>query len=165
MERVFTVADSVVIASDPTALYDAVSDVTRMGEWSPENTGATVAGGSRPAHVGMVFAGTNKRGKARWITRCTVTAAEPGRRFAFRVHAIGAKVPRFKGRIATWEYCFEAADGGTRVTESWTDDRRTWPDNVARAFDWAATGGKTFAEYQQGNIRRTLKRLKAVAEA
>ncbi|NEE48629.1 SRPBCC family protein, partial [Streptomyces sp. SID8455] len=58
----------------------------------------------------------------------------------------------------------EAVDGGTRVTETWTDDRRSWPDFVANAFDRVATGGKTFAQFQRGNIRTTLKRLKAAVE-
>ena len=33
-------AESVVIARSPEALYDMVSDVTRMGEWSPVCRGA-----------------------------------------------------------------------------------------------------------------------------
>ncbi len=68
------------------------------------------------------------------------------------------------GPIATWEYRFEPEAGGTRVTETWTDDRRRWPDAVANAFDRAATGGKTFAQFQVGNIRTTLKRLKEALE-
>lgn len=27
--------DSIVVARDPAELYDLISDVTRMGEWSP----------------------------------------------------------------------------------------------------------------------------------
>ncbi|HAY67306.1 MAG TPA: hypothetical protein DCY82_03325, partial [Acidimicrobiaceae bacterium] len=29
---------SIEIAASPEAVYDLVSDVTRMGEWSPEST-------------------------------------------------------------------------------------------------------------------------------
>lgn len=114
----------------------------------------------------MVFEGRNKRGAMSWTTRCTVTAADPGERFAFRVHAIGARRPFLPGAIATWEYRFEAVDGGgTKVTETWTDDRRAWPDFLANAFDRAATRGHTFAVFQRRNIRTTLERLKVALES
>ncbi|MEU3837937.1 SRPBCC family protein [Streptomyces microflavus] len=164
MPRTMSVADSTVIAAPAAQVYEQLSDPTAMGRWSPENRGATVRGERRATYVGMVFEGRNKRGAVGWTTRCTVTAADPGERFAFRVHAIGVRRPRLPGPIATWEYRFEAVDGGTRVTETWTDDRRSWPDFVANAFDRVATGGKTFAQFQRGNIRTTLKRLKAAME-
>lgn len=165
MSRTMSVSDSIVIEAAPSAVYEALSDPTAMGRWSPENTGATVLGGRRDAHVGMVFEGRNKRGALRWTTKCTVTYAEPGRRFAFRVHAIGARRPRLPGAIATWEYRFEPVDGGTRVTETWTDDRRAWPDVLANAFDRVATRGHTFAAFHTRNIRTTLERLKAALES
>ena len=34
------------IAADPGALYDLVSDLCRMGEWSPEATGGRWVGGA-----------------------------------------------------------------------------------------------------------------------
>uniref|UniRef100_A0AAU2VJW7 SRPBCC family protein n=1 Tax=Streptomyces sp. NBC_00008 TaxID=2903610 RepID=A0AAU2VJW7_9ACTN len=165
MTRTMSVSDSTVVSVAPSAVYAQVSDPTAMGRWSPENRGARVLGERREAHVGMVFEGRNKRGRMSWTTRCTVTAADPGERFAFRVHAIGARRPVLPGAIATWEYRFEEVDGGTLVTETWTDDRRGWPDFLANAFDRAATRGHTFAEFQRGNIRTTLQRLKAALEA
>ncbi|MFE2022701.1 SRPBCC family protein [Streptomyces sp. NPDC056452] len=164
MPRTMSVSDSIVIDAAPSAVYEQLSDPTAMGRWSPENRGATVLGEHRGAHVGMVFEGRNKRGAFRWTTKCTVTAADEGERFAFRVHAIGAKRPRLRGPIATWEYRFEAVEGSTRVTEIWTDDRRAWPDLLANTFDRIATRGQTFAEFQRGNIRTTLERLKAALE-
>lgn len=164
MTRTFTVSDSIVIDAAPHAIYDQVSDVTRMGEWSPENRGARLHPGPAVAYVGMSFDGHNKRGKAQWTTRCTVTAADPGERFAFRVHSIGLKTPRLPGAIATWEYRFEKAAGGTQVTETWIDDRRSWPEFATNAFDKVATGGRTFAEFQRGNIAKTLRNLKQEIE-
>ncbi|WP_299538145.1 SRPBCC family protein [uncultured Streptomyces sp.] len=166
MPRTTSVSDSIVVGASPATVYARVSDPTEMGRWSPENRGATVRGERSAAHVGMVFDGRNKRGPLRWTTKCTVTAAEPGERFAFRVHAIGLRRPLLRGPIATWEYRFEATgDGATLVTETWTDDRRAWPDPLANAFDRVATRGQTFARFQRGNIRRTLERLKAVLES
>jgi hypothetical protein len=167
MGRVISVSDSTVIARSPQALYAMVSDVTRMGEWSPENRGAVLAegsGGRSGISVGTVFDGANTRGRVSWTTRCTVTAAEPGREFAFRVHAIGGTKRRVPARIASWQYTFREHDGGTLVTETWTDDR-PWHDAAAQAFDYVATGGTTFAAFQRGNIRRTLRNLKAAAES
>ena len=160
MSRPMTVSDSVLIAADAQSLYDEVSDPTRMGAWSPENRGADLAEPGRPAYVGMTFVGHNRRGWFEWQTRCTVTAADPGRRFAFDVHQIGVKVPILPISIASWEYRFEPSEGGTLVTEVWTDGRTRWPDFVTKQVDKVATGGRTFAEFQKRNIAKTLARLK-----
>ncbi|MFJ3669732.1 SRPBCC family protein [Streptomyces sp. NPDC090106] len=165
MARVFTVSSSILIDVPPAIAYQAVSRPEQMGRWSPENLGISGEAAGGPAAVGGTFTGRNKRGRFRWVTRCTVTAAEPARRFAFRVHAIGARTPRLRGPIATWEYRFEAVDAGTRVTETWTDDRRRWPDFVANAFDRLATSGHTFAAFQARNIETTLRNLKRELES
>ncbi|MFD6971462.1 SRPBCC family protein [Streptomyces sp. NPDC059979] len=165
MPRTFTVSDSIVVQVRPADVYRHVSDPARMGDWSPENLGATVHGGAGETRVGMVFDGRNKRGPFRWTTRCTVTAVEQDRLFRFRVHAIGVRRPRIPGPIATWEYRFEPVPEGTRVTETWTDDRRSWPDLAANTFDRVATRGHTFAEFQRRNIGTTLRNLKRFLES
>ncbi|MBO7937048.1 SRPBCC family protein [Streptomyces antibioticus] len=165
MARRFTVSGSIVVEVPPEVAYGAVSRPAQMGRWSPENLGAAVAEPDVSAALGTTFEGRNKRGPFRWVTRCTVTAADEGRRFAFRVHAIGLGRPRLRGPIATWEYRFEPEGGATRVTESWTDDRRAWPAPVAHAFDRLVTGGRTFADFQTANIARTLRNLKRELEA
>ena len=160
MARVRTVSDSVDIPGvTPQQVYEQISDPTRMGRWSPENTGAVVERGEGSLVVGDVFVGTNARGGRRWHTRCEVTVAEPGARFAFDVVAWGLGSPRLRLPVAGWEYRLEPVETGTRVTETWTD-HRGWPDAVAGVFDRAATGGRTFAQWQQGNISRTLARLR-----
>lgn len=161
MSRDMQVQDSVVIAAEPMALYEQVADPSQMGRWSPENRGAQVPTPGQPAAVGASFVGSNRRGRAAWVTRCTVTAADPGVRFAFDVRQIGAKQPRLRAGIASWSYDFEAVEGGTRVTETWTDNRRGWPDLAATVFDKTVTGGRTFADFQRRNIAKTLARLKA----
>ncbi|MET9364418.1 SRPBCC family protein [Streptomyces sp. NPDC006632] len=165
MGRVFTVSSSMVVGVPPEVAYRAVSRPSDMGRWSPENLGTTGAAGEDSAEVGTSFVGRNKRGLFRWVTKCTVTAADPGSRFAFRVHAIGIGRPRLRGPIATWEYRFEPVEGGTRVTETWTDDRKAWPDVVAGVFDRIATSGSTFADFQSRNIGTTLRNLKRELES
>jgi uncharacterized protein YndB with AHSA1/START domain len=168
MARIMTVSDTVDIEADADRLYSLISDPTRMGDWSPENRGATILNPTPDgaAFVGMSFEGRNKRGRATWVTQCTVTAADPGRRFAFTAHTIGVKKPRLRGANASWEYRFEPiAAGKTRVTETWSDDRGSWPDPLVAVFDRIVTSGKTFPEFQRINIRKTLDALKRATEA
>jgi uncharacterized protein YndB with AHSA1/START domain len=167
MARIMTVSDTVDIDADTDELYALVSDPTRMPRWSPENRGATVLNPAADgaSFVGMTFEGRNKRGRAAWTTRCTVTAADPGRRFAFTVHTIGVKKPRLRGANASWEYQLKpTAPGKTRVTETWRDDRTSWPDPLVAVFDRVVTSGKSFPEFQRVNIRRSLDALKQAVE-
>lgn len=157
-----SVEDSIVINVEPNAAYAQIADPSQMGRWSPENKGAMVPSPGQPATVGTEFVGSNARGRGTWVTRCTVTAADPGRRFAFRVGAIGWKTPRTRAHIATWEYDFEPVDGGTRVTERWTDER-TSSDRFVAIFD-RLVAGKPFADFQRQNIARTLANLKTELE-
>ncbi|HLI72536.1 MAG TPA: SRPBCC family protein [Acidimicrobiales bacterium] len=107
------------VAASPESVYDLVSDVTRMGEWSPETTSCRWLGGVAAPVVGARFRGSNRRGWRRWSTTCTVAAADRGRRFAFDV-AFGP-LP-----IARWTYEFAAEGDGCRVTESFVDRRPSW---------------------------------------
>ncbi|WP_245649740.1 SRPBCC family protein [Nocardia shimofusensis] len=163
--RTTEVSDSVVVAVDPQTAYERVGDVTQMGRWSPENTGAVLADPGAPVSAGARFVGSNVRRGFRWQTECVVTAAEPGSRFAFAVRKFGIGKPLLPVAIATWEYRFEPVDGGTKVTEIWHDDRAKWPDAVVSIYDRLVTGKRGFAEFQRGNIRRTLDRLKSELEA
>ncbi|MEH0109974.1 SRPBCC family protein [Tersicoccus sp. MR15.9] len=163
MTRPLRVSDSIDIDAPAAAIYREVADPAQMGRWSPENQGTRDASRG-PLAVGDRFVGRNKRGAARWSTTCVVTAADPGQRFAFRVVRIGPVRPLISAPIATWEYTFEPTAGGTRVTETWQDDRTRWPDALAARFDRLVTGGRLFHEFQAGNIRRTLARLKADLE-
>jgi Polyketide cyclase / dehydrase and lipid transport len=106
-----SVTVSKVIPTGAEALYDLVADVTNMHRFSPENTDAVWLNGATGPSVGAKFKGSNQLGKAKWSTKPTVTAADRGRRFAF-------KVPGAAG--TEWTYEFEPVETGTRVTESVT---------------------------------------------
>ncbi len=97
-------------------MYDLVSDLPRMGEWSPENTGGTWVGGAEGPVVGARFKGSNKSGPFRWRTDVVVTVARPGEEFAFDVTSGPFK-------IANWDYRFEQEGNKTLVVETWTDHR------------------------------------------
>jgi polyketide cyclase/dehydrase/lipid transport protein len=101
-------SESVVVASSPESLYDMVSDVTRMGEWSPICRACWWDDGDGP-RVGAWFTGRNELPERVWETRSQVVAAERGQEFAFLVG----------GAWVRWGYAFAPVDAGTRITESW----------------------------------------------
>ena len=56
------------IAAPAEQVWAMVSDVTRMGEWSPEAEGATWLGDASGAAPGARFRGTNRHGTKTWST-------------------------------------------------------------------------------------------------
>jgi len=103
-----THSESVVIARSPEDLYDLVSDITRMGTWSPVCTACWWDDGAGPT-VGAWFTGRNELPERTWETRSEVTVADRGHEFAFVVN----------GSWTRWGYVFTPVEGGTEVTESW----------------------------------------------
>ncbi|MBI4933079.1 MAG: SRPBCC family protein [Actinobacteria bacterium] len=141
---------SKVIASTPEQVYALVSDLCRMGEWSPENTGGKWIKGATGPAVGAKFEGTNQLGKKKWKTLSTVTAADPGRAFAFDVTAAGMKV-------AGWGFSLEPAEGGTKVTHYWDDHRSP----VIAKLTGMAIGVKDRSVHNKANMETTLEQLAA----
>jgi len=74
-----------VVKARAAEVWAMVSDVTRMCEFSPENTGCEWIKGSTGPSVGARFRGTNANGKKQWKSDATVVEAEPGKSFAFVV--------------------------------------------------------------------------------
>ncbi|HWS44982.1 MAG TPA: SRPBCC family protein [Acidimicrobiia bacterium] len=142
------------IAAPAEHVWAMVSDITRMGEWSPENEGGTWLGGATRAEAGAKFRGTNRNGKRTWTTVATVVDAEPGKHFSFRVSAKGLKV-------AEWSYSFEPTATGCRVTETWVDQRSGWFKPLAQL----ATGVSDRAARNRDGMEQTLERLAEAAEA
>jgi uncharacterized membrane protein len=144
------------IDAPPDAVYALVSDLTRMGEWSPETVAAQWVDGATAAVPGAWFEGTNKAGRVTWTTRCQIDVAEPGRELAWVVHAGGAPSSR-------WSYRFEPAGDGTDVIESMEGFRSYGA--VARIIKRVATGVGDRAKHNTAGMEATLARIKAAAEA
>jgi len=149
-----TVSLSKEIAAPPERIWSLVSDMPRMGEWSPENTGGTWTKGATGPATGAHFKGTNTHQKKSWTTDIVVDTCEPGREFAFEVTAAGFKVARRS-------YQIEPTATGSRVTETWTDRRGA----LARAIGKPVSGTTHEAEQTRAGIAATLERLAQVAEA
>jgi uncharacterized protein YndB with AHSA1/START domain len=149
------VQDSVTvhIKASPEQVWDLVSDVTKIGRYSPETFEAEWLDGATGPAVGARFRGHVKRngkGPTYWAA-CTVTACEPGRVFEFGVGAPGKA-------LNTWRYELQPAGDGTDVTESFAL-KRTVPLRIYWALlGWAR--GRT----NRNGMQKTLERMKAELE-
>ncbi|BBC31496.1 hypothetical protein SGFS_027900 [Streptomyces graminofaciens] len=152
-----TVEESVFVAASAESVYRAVSDVRRMGEWSPECVG--VWSSSRRFDVGSRFIGFNRRRVWFWFTSCSVVRAEENREFAFEVRTFGMPV-------ALWGYRFEARGGGSQITEYWDDRRSGSSAPVAKLLGLVFTGTPPAnrAAVNRAGMRTTLGRIKAAVE-
>ena len=146
-------AATIRVGVPPERLHAMVADVTRIPEWSPETVRTSWTGGATEARPGARFKGQNRFGRLRWSTTVEVEACEPGRELAFSTIVMGRPHTR-------WRYRFEPVDGGTEVTESYETVNelrqpvRAIVDLVFRRHE----------EWMPENLRRSLERLKAVAE-
>jgi hypothetical protein len=152
MQRGTTGEVHVHVAAAPDAVYRVVSDVTRMGEWSPETTKCEwLEGASGPA-VGARFKGSNKRGFLRWSTKPSVVVAEPGQEFAFEVNS-----------DIRWTYRCAADGDGTKLTESFEMLRDLrWYYGFAER--WLMGIKDRRADLERG-MAETLQRIKQVIES
>ncbi len=128
------------------AVYALVTDVTRMGEWSPECVRAEWVDGATGPAVGAKFKGHNKIGRfLKWSTTPEVTEVEAGRVFAFRT------------KETIWRYRFDATGAGTDVTETFETV------SYNKLMQLVAPERKRQPQIVEG-MHETLRRLKAAAE-
>jgi hypothetical protein len=143
-----------LVDASPEAAYTLVSDVTRMGQWSPETTACRwLDGGTGPA-VGARFRGANQSGWRRWTTTCTVVAADPGRQFAFDVKFGPLDISR-------WTYEFLPEASGCRIKESWSDRRPRWMST----FEPTIMGIRDRPQHNRETMQATLASVNRVAQA
>jgi hypothetical protein len=142
------------IGAPANEVWALVSDLPRMGQWSPENTGGRWIGGATGPAVGAKFRGTNRKGLRRWSTTCTVTAADEGKRFTFEV-TYGPLA------ISTWDYSFTGNGSATTVVEEWTDRRPGW----MKTMSGPVMGVLDRAGHNRRGMEHTLEQLKAAAES
>ena len=93
-----------IIAAPPHVVWGLVTDIARMGEWSPECVGGAWLDDAVAPVIGAKFLGRNQRGEQSWEVPCEVTEAEPMQAFAFHTG------------LVTWRYAFEAAPDGASCT-------------------------------------------------
>lgn len=142
-----------MIAAPPEMVFAALTDISRMGEWSPETYRAEWNDGATAAAVGASFTGHNRNGDKEWTTEATVVELVPNERFFFDCSA--------RGRVfSKWGYTIEPADGGCVVTEYAQDLR---PDEWLEASA-QISGVADRASHNRAGIEATLERLAAGLE-
>ncbi len=145
---------SVHVDAPPAEVWALVSDVTRIGEFSPETFEAQWTRGSTGPEVGASFKGHVKRngvGPTYW-SPCQVTKCVPQQVFEFSVGTDAVT-------LNNWGYRMEPEGSGTKVTEYF----RLEPSLPMRAY-WLFLGHLRGRSNERG-MRTTLERMKAVLEA
>ena len=152
---------SIDISATPETVYGMISDLPRMGEWSPENTGGRWLDGT-PAQAGATFIGTNKMagmgdmGAHEWESKCKVTVAEPGAHFEFEVGDTDDGGP-----YSRWKYLMQDnGAGGTKLTEAW--NVLALPQGMDKMGDEMLQARQ---EMMVSGIETTLAAIKESAEA
>lgn len=137
------IGGSIDIAASPAEVWAVVSDLKRMGEWSPQCR----RHGTRTVNI-------NRQGALVWPTRSVVTAFEPEKTLQFQI---------LENRTA-WTFELEPTESGTRLTES-----RTTPRGVSALSNFLTKnvlgGTATFEQGLQRGIHQTLQRIKVAAES
>ena len=114
----FGASASVEVACSPVAAWQLVTDIPRIGAFSPECVAATWMNGAAGPAEGARFEGTNRvvdeatDNEFVWVRPCMVTVAKPPERFSYTVG------DRYDGTPATlWDFQIEATDTGCRITQ------------------------------------------------
>ncbi|MDN5918811.1 MAG: SRPBCC family protein [Pseudonocardia sp.] len=143
---------SMTIASPPEQVWQMVTAITRMGEWSPEATGGRWRDDASGPMPGARFVGSNRHGRIRWSTHCRVTECEAPSRFTFVVT---------ESRTA-WGWVLEPDGDGTHVTHWRESVGKTNP--LVTALQKSGLLGRDRETMMADGMRRTLDAVRAAAE-
>lgn len=142
---------SIDIAASPQDVWAIVSDLKRMGEWSPQCRRMRVSGEVRE---GTTTFNLNRKGLLVWPTTSKVIRFEPNKAIAFRINE----------NRSIWSYTLEATDTGTRVVE-----RREAPTGTSGLSQFLVKtvfgGADSFEADLVVGMNATLARIKHEAEA
>lgn len=141
------------IAAPPQAVFAALTDVTRMGEWSPETYAAEWNDGADGPAVGATFTGHNRNGDAEWSTNATIVELVDNERFFFDCDLNGFV-------FSKWGYAIEATEAGCRVTEYSTN---LIPEEMREASA-GISGVADRGTHNRATMTSTLDRLAAALE-
>jgi uncharacterized protein YndB with AHSA1/START domain len=131
-------------------VWQLVTDLKRMPEWSPQCRMMRPLGSVRP---GTRTINVNRRGRLFWPTTSTVTELLPQRKLAFRVNT----------NNTIWSYELEPTATGTRVVESRHAENGVKPLpnlTVEKLFG----GVPSFERELVDGMNASLARLKSAAE-
>jgi len=144
---------STVINRPAREVFDALSNVTRMGEWSPECIAARWVPPAEGPGPGVKFEGDNlvKVGPMalkRWTTTCEVTEFVPNEVFEFVAEG-----------FTRWRYALKDQGSSTLVTESFSHE----PHKGWQRLVYDILAGRHAAMLR--GIRKTLSNMKTILES
>ncbi|MGF7119984.1 SRPBCC family protein [Rhodococcus sp. BE178] len=146
-----TLEATIEIAATPQDVWTIVSDLKRMGEWSPQCCKMRVSGEVRE---GTKTFNLNRKGFLVWPTTAKVIRFEPNKAIAFRIAE----------NRTIWSYTLEATETGTRVVE-----RREAPTGTSQLSQFLIKtvlgGAEAFEADMIVGMNTTLARIKSEAEA
>jgi uncharacterized protein YndB with AHSA1/START domain len=131
-------------------VWELVSDLGRMPQWSPQ---CRLMKSRGPLRQGTKTLNLNRRNRLWWPTTSTVTEVIPEKKLAFRVNQ----------NNTIWSYELEPTDNGTRVVESRHAENGVKP--AANMTVNALFGGVPNFEHELiDGMNQTLARIKTAAE-
>jgi uncharacterized protein YndB with AHSA1/START domain len=132
-------------------VWQLVSDLSRMPQWSPQCRLMKARGG--PVRQGTKTFNLNRRGLLFWPTTSQVTEFIPEKKLAFRVNDNGT----------VWSYELEPSGTGTRLIETRHAENGVKP--VSNMLVNALMGGvPNFEQELVEGMNQSLARIKAAAE-
>ncbi|BBZ12252.1 SRPBCC family protein [Mycobacterium branderi] len=132
-------------------VWELVSDVRRMPQWSPQCRAMMPLG---PVRQGTRTLNLNRRNFLFWPTTCTLTEVIPEQKLAFKVHANGV----------IWSYELQPIPEGTRLIESRHAENGVKPISTMTVN--ALFGGvDSFERELVDGMNTSLAKIKAAAES
>ncbi|GBE68040.1 polyketide cyclase [Mycobacterium sp. MFM001] len=132
-------------------VWELVSDVRRMPQWSPQCRWMKPLG---PVRQGTRTLNLNRRNFLFWPTTCTLTEVIPEQKLAFKVNANGT----------IWSYELQPTPEGTRLIESRHAENGVKP--ISSMTVNALMGGEdSFERELVDGMNTSLAKIKAAAES
>ncbi|WP_110240439.1 SRPBCC family protein [Nocardioides gilvus] len=146
------IEQTVDIAAPPEKVWELVSDLPRLSEWSPQVLKSFLRGG-RPVRQGSRLLNVNHKGLLVWPTRSEVVRFEEGREIAWRIEENGS----------TWSFALEPTATGTHLVQRREAPKGLSQISISLTDRFMGGQGVFQAELQQG-MRQTLAQVKRLAE-
>ncbi|MEM7324015.1 MAG: SRPBCC family protein [Actinomycetota bacterium] len=143
---------SIQIDASPQAIWGLLTDPANQGTLSPECQRAEWEGDITEPVSGAQIHGYNKQGDFEWDAVATVTEADPGRVWEFKVGAID------DNSATTWRYDIAAGDGGAPCTVTESFDAPILREDFFQKMD------PPRHSLLMTNLETTLANLKQLAE-
>lgn len=140
------------VTASPAEVWALVSDLKRMGEWSPQCHRMIIRGGE--VELGTKTININHEGPLWWPTRSQVIEYVPNKRISFKIIE----------NWTIWTYELEEISTGTRIVQTRHAPRGTSGLSrfLVKSF---MKGQERFESNLERGMSKTLSRIKAELEA